>query len=106
MQVDAAVKCVLLGVESQEGSSFLASAVSPYQHITGYAGEGASISINALQLTAYSLRSYVAPAFGSSSGLASAMTANVKSGQQIVLGLQDFFVRRASATPEPGRNAG
>src|SRR4029450_3102517 len=33
-----------------------------------------------------------------------AMTSNVKSWQQIFLGLHDFFVLSASEKPEPGRN--
>jgi len=34
------------------------------------------------------------------------MTSNVKSWQQIFLGLHDFFVLSASEKPEPGRNDG
>jgi hypothetical protein len=35
-----------------------------------------------------------------------AMTSNVKSWQQIFLGLHDVFVLRASEKPEPGRDDG
>jgi hypothetical protein len=62
MQIDAAVKLVLLGVESHEVSSSSEGCVPNASIPRGYAEEGASISINRLQATGNSLRSYVAPA--------------------------------------------
>ena len=62
MQVDAAVKWVLGGVESHEVSSSLERDFPTASIPSGYAGEGASISIKGLELTAASVRSCVAPA--------------------------------------------
>jgi len=65
MQVDATVKLVLFRVESHEVSFSFVSERFPSASIPlGYAEGEASIIINALQLTAFSLR--VAPASGSS----------------------------------------
>jgi hypothetical protein len=59
---------VLLGVESHEVSSSSVGCLPNASIPRRYAEEGASISINALQLTAYSVR--CAPASGSGSCLA------------------------------------
>src|SRR5262245_47200940 len=56
MQVDAAVKWMLGGVEAHEVSSSLESDFPTTSIPPGYAGEGASISITALHLTASSVR--------------------------------------------------
>ena len=66
MQVDATIQLVLLGVESPEVSSSCECLLPKLSIPRRYAEEGASISINALQLTASSLRSFLAPASGSS----------------------------------------
>jgi hypothetical protein len=56
---------MLLGVESHEVSSSLLVAFPNASIPLWYAEGEASIIINALQPTAYSIRSCVAPAFGS-----------------------------------------
>jgi hypothetical protein len=55
---------VLLGLESHEASSSSLGCVPNASIPRRYAEEGASISINRLQATANSLRSYVAAAIG------------------------------------------
>jgi hypothetical protein len=61
VQVDATGKLVLLGVEAQEVASS-PSVVFPRASIPRrYAEEGASISINRMQVTGNSVRSFLAP---------------------------------------------
>jgi hypothetical protein len=63
MQVNTAVKLVLVGVEAHEVSSSLVSGSFPDASIPlGYAEGEASIIIKRVQATAYSGRSYLAPA--------------------------------------------
>jgi hypothetical protein len=61
MQIEAAVKLVLLGIESQEVSSSLGCQLSSASIPRRYAEEGASISIKGVQTTGYGVR--CAPAF-------------------------------------------
>ena len=64
VEIDATVKGVLFGVESHEVSSLFVTRVFPTLSIPRWsAGEGASISINRVQPTPYSVR--CAPASGS-----------------------------------------
>jgi hypothetical protein len=65
VQVDTTVTLVLLGVKSPEVASASGGCVPNASIPRWYAEAGASISIKALQPTPYSVRSCVAPAFGS-----------------------------------------
>jgi hypothetical protein len=64
MQVDATIKLVLLSVESPEVSSSPEVVFPSPSSPTWDAEEGASISIKALQPMPYSVRSFLASAFG------------------------------------------
>jgi hypothetical protein len=67
MQGDPTVKWVVLGGEAHEVSSSVVQGAFPNASIPpGYAEGEASIIINRVQATANSVRSSVAPAFGSS----------------------------------------
>jgi hypothetical protein len=62
MQIDAAIRVVLFGVEVHEVSSSPSCVTCAQISIPRwYAEEGASISINRLQATANSVRSSLAP---------------------------------------------
>jgi len=65
MQVDSAVKLMLIGVESHEVSSIIVNLFSTTSIPPGYAEGEASYIINRLQPTASSVRSYLASASGS-----------------------------------------
>ena len=63
MQIAITVKSMLVGVEVHEVSSFLGNLLFHCQHTTVVCREETSIIIKALELTPYSLRSFLASAF-------------------------------------------
>ena len=64
MQINATIQCVLFGVESPEVSSSLESAFPSLSILPRDAEEGASISINPLELTAHITGFVVVPGLG------------------------------------------